>query len=87
MTHKRNITKNIRTTRNKRTTVSWVRDSPRLFVEDPERERIRKKTTVRERKRKMTTKKRTPSSRDEGLRLLHGLETNLAASLQTPQEA
>lgn len=59
MTHKRNITKNIRTTRNKRTTVSWVRDSPRLFVEDPERERIRKKTTVRERKRKMTTKKRT----------------------------
>ena len=28
-----------------------------------------------------------PSSRDEGLRLLHGLETNLAASLQTPQEA
>ena len=29
----------------------------------------------------------TPSSRDEGLRLLHGLETNLATSLQTPQEA
>src|SRR5574339_496218 len=28
-----------------------------------------------------------PSSRDEGVRLLHGLETNLAASLQTPQEA
>jgi len=28
-----------------------------------------------------------PSSRDEGLRLLHGLETNLANSLQTPQEA
>ena len=28
-----------------------------------------------------------PSSRDEGLRLLHGLETNLAASLQAPQEA
>ena len=28
-----------------------------------------------------------PLSRDEGLRLLHGLETNLAASLQTPQEA
>ena len=28
-----------------------------------------------------------PSSRDEGLRLLHGLETNLATSLQTPQEA
>ena len=28
-----------------------------------------------------------PSSRDEGFRLLHGLETNLAASLQTPQEA
>ena len=28
-----------------------------------------------------------PSSRAEGLRLLHGLETNLAASLQTPQEA
>ena len=28
-----------------------------------------------------------PSSRDEGLRLLHGQETNLAASLQTPQEA
>ena len=28
-----------------------------------------------------------PSSRDEGLRLMHGLETNLAASLQTPQEA
>ena len=27
------------------------------------------------------------SSRDEGLRLLHGLETNLATSLQTPQEA
>ena len=26
-------------------------------------------------------------SRDEGLRLLHGLETNLATSLQTPQEA
>src|SRR5574337_743499 len=26
-----------------------------------------------------------PSSRDEGLRLLHGLETNLAASLQTPR--
>ena len=24
---------------------------------------------------------------DEGLRLLHGLETNLAACLQTPQEA
>ena len=29
----------------------------------------------------------SPSSRDEGLRLLHGLETNLATSLQTPQEA
>ena len=28
-----------------------------------------------------------PSSRDEGLRLLHGLRTNLATSLQTPQEA
>ena len=28
-----------------------------------------------------------PSSRDEGLRLLHGLETNLVTSLQTPQEA
>src|SRR5574341_1072862 len=28
-----------------------------------------------------------PSSRAEGLRLLHGLETNLATSLQTPQEA
>src|SRR5574337_1697698 len=28
-----------------------------------------------------------PSSRDEGLRLLHALETNLATSLQTPQEA
>ena len=28
-----------------------------------------------------------PSSRDEGLRLLRGLETNLATSLQTPQEA
>ena len=28
-----------------------------------------------------------PSSRNEGLRLLHGLETNLATSLQTPQEA
>ena len=28
-----------------------------------------------------------PSSRDEGLRLLHVLETNLATSLQTPQEA
>ena len=28
-----------------------------------------------------------PSSRDEGLRLLHGLQTNLATSLQTPQEA
>ena len=27
-----------------------------------------------------------PSSRDEGRRLLHGLETNLATSLQTPQE-
>ena len=26
-------------------------------------------------------------SRDEGLRLLHGLATNLATSLQTPQEA
>ena len=25
--------------------------------------------------------------RDEGLRLLHGLATNLATSLQTPQEA
>src|SRR5574341_589540 len=31
--------------------------------------------------------KTLPSSRDEGLRLLHGLETNLATSLQTPQEA
>ena len=31
---------------------------------------------------------KTPlASRDEGLRLLHGLETNLATSLQTPQEA
>ena len=28
-----------------------------------------------------------PSSRDEGLHLLHGLATNLATSLQTPQEA
>ena len=28
-----------------------------------------------------------PSSRLEGLRLLYGLETNLATSLQTPQEA
>ena len=28
-----------------------------------------------------------PSPRDEGLPLLHGLETNLATSLQTPQEA
>ena len=28
-----------------------------------------------------------PSSRDEGLCLLHGLATNLATSLQTPQEA
>src|SRR5574341_1156725 len=28
-----------------------------------------------------------PSSTAEGLRLLHGLETNLATSLQTPQEA
>ena len=28
-----------------------------------------------------------PSSRDEGLRLLHGLATNLATSLHTPQEA
>ena len=27
------------------------------------------------------------SSREEGLRLLHGLATNLATSLQTPQEA
>ena len=31
--------------------------------------------------------KTPPSSRDEVLRLLHGLETNLATSLQTPQEA
>ena len=31
--------------------------------------------------------KTPPSSRDEGLRLLHGLATNLATSLQTPQEA
>ena len=29
----------------------------------------------------------SPSSREEGLRLLHGLATNLATSLQTPQEA
>ena len=29
----------------------------------------------------------TRSSRDEGLRLLHGLEANLATSLQTPQES
>lgn len=28
-----------------------------------------------------------PSSREEGLRLLHGLATNLATSLQKPQEA
>ena len=28
-----------------------------------------------------------PSSRDEGRRLLHGLETNIATSLQTLQEA
>ena len=28
-----------------------------------------------------------PSSRDEGLLFLHGLESNLEASLQTPQEA
>ena len=28
-----------------------------------------------------------PSSREEGLRFLHGLATNLATSLQTPQEA
>ena len=28
-----------------------------------------------------------PSSREEGLRLLHGLEATLATSLQTPQEA
>src|SRR5574337_532613 len=28
-----------------------------------------------------------PSSREEGLRLLHGLATDLATSLQTPQEA
>ena len=28
-----------------------------------------------------------PSSRDEELRFLHGLEANLATSLQTPQEA
>ena len=28
-----------------------------------------------------------PSSREEGLRLLHGLATNLATSLRTPQEA
>ena len=28
-----------------------------------------------------------PSSRHEGLRLLHGLATNLATSLPTPQEA
>src|SRR5574337_781472 len=28
-----------------------------------------------------------PSSRNEGLRLLYDLETNLATSLQTPQEA
>ena len=28
-----------------------------------------------------------PSSREEGLRLLHGLATNLATSLQTHQEA
>src|SRR5574337_807938 len=28
-----------------------------------------------------------PSSREEGLRLLHGLATILATSLQTPQEA
>ena len=28
-----------------------------------------------------------PSSRAEGLRLLRGLETNLATCLQTPQEA
>ena len=33
------------------------------------------------------TKIMASASRDEGLRLLHGLETNLAASLQTPQEA
>ena len=38
--------------------------------------------------RRSTTTPRFPtSSRDEGLRLLHGLETNLATSLQTPQEA
>src|SRR5574341_1382335 len=30
--------------------------------------------------------KTPPASRDEGLRLLHGLETNLTTSLQTPQE-
>ena len=33
------------------------------------------------------SEKKKTSSRDEGLRLLHGLETNLATSLQTPQEA
>ena len=31
--------------------------------------------------------KTPPSSRDEGLRLLHGVETNLATSLQTPQDS
>ena len=38
-------------------------------------------------RRSTTTPRFPPSSRDEGLRLLHGLETNLATSLQTPQEA
>ena len=35
----------------------------------------------------LTDRENLPSSREEGLRLLHGLATNLATSLQTPQEA
>ena len=38
--------------------------------------------------RRSRTTPRLPHHRgDEGLRLLHGLEANLATSLQTPQEA
>ena len=38
--------------------------------------------------RRSRTTPRLPRHRgDEGLRLLHGLEANLATSLQTPQEA
>ena len=66
--------------RSRRLLVSWLQSPSAVILEPPKI----KSDTVSTVSPSISHEVMGP---DEGLRLLHGLETNLATSLQTPQEA